>query len=355
MSPRDDVRPAVPELDLALIDGFSFLCRDDCGLCCFAEPRVRATERAALVRIAPAAEFVESDRGMFLASRSNGGSCNLLRDRRCTAHAVRPSPCREFPVTTHLGDRLQATLVLSCPGLDLTPLGGWRPGHLAHGNGLEAEVAAVRSRIDPATSRRLSQASRRRARVARTLGSEGRWVEEDDVRSELRASPPNPGAEVFPVEDPPAAEDGLDGLPLFFDGRDGPVALASDLGGWHLLELSAAGGVERVVGVVPPPTAKPSVTSDAAALLEGYVRYWLERDLLFGTTHLAMLESEVGNVTEWVTAELRSIAATVLARADVRARARYGERRTLTIDDVADGIRATDQDLLDRDSWGDRL
>jgi hypothetical protein len=191
--------------------------------------------------------------------------------------------------------------------------------------------------------------------VARTLGSEGRWVEEDDVRSQLRASPPTPGAEEFPVEDPPAAEDGLDGLPLFFDGRGGPVALASDLGGWHLLELSAAGGVERVVGVVPPPTAKPSVTPDAAALLEGYVRYWLERDLLFGTTHLAMLESEGGNVTEWVTAELRSIAATALARADVRARARYGERRALTVNDVADGIRATDQDLLDRDSWGDRL
>jgi Fe-S-cluster containining protein len=352
---RDSVPSAVPELDTTLLNGFGFACRDDCGLCCFAEPRVRTTERAALLRIAPEAEFVQGERGTFLASRPNGGACVVLQDRRCTAHRVRPSPCREFPVTTHLGARLQATLVLSCPGLDLAPLSGWRPGRRAGARGLEDEVAVVRSRVDRSTPRRMAEATRRRARVARTLRSAGRWVEEDGVREELRRDLPTPGSNDFPVEDPPSAEDGLDALPLFFDGRNGPVALAADLGGWHLLELSSAGGVERTVGVVPPPRARPETAPDATALLEGYLRYWLERDLLFGTTHLEMLESDTGTVTEWIAAELRAIGATTLARADVRARARYGERRRLTADDVRDGIRATDQDLLDRSSWGDRL
>jgi hypothetical protein len=192
-------------------------------------------------------------------------------------------------------------------------------------------------------------------RVERRLRSADRWIDEEDVRAELRRALPNPGPEDFPVEDPPAAEDGLGDLPLFFDGRPGPVALATDLGGWHLLELRPEGGVERTIGVVPPPTSAPSVTPGAAAVLDGYLRYWLERDLLFGTAHLAMLESESGSVTEWVAAELRYVGATVLARADVRARVRYGERRELTADDLRDGIRATDQDLLDRASWGDRL
>ncbi len=347
--------PTVPELDTALIDGFDFRCRDDCGLCCFAEPRVRASERAALLRIVPEVEFEESDRGTFLASRPDGGACGLLRELRCAAHAARPAPCREFPVTTHLGLRLQATVVLSCPGLELGGLPGWKPRHAPRATGLDQEVEAVRSRIDSTTARRLKESARRRDRIARDLRSNGRWVDEDDVRSTLRRDVPVPGADEFPVEDPPSAEQGLENLPLYFDHRAGPVGLAGDLGGWHLLELNPAGGVERAIGVVPPPTTPPAVSVEATELLRGYLRYWLERDHLFGTTHLAMLESDAGDVTEWVAAELRAIGATALARADVRARARYGERRTLSLDDVADGIRATDQDLLDRESWGDRL
>jgi Fe-S-cluster containining protein len=350
-----EVSPAVPELDTALVDGFSFACRDDCGLCCFARPRVRPFERAALLKIAPEAEFEKSEHGTFLASRPDGGACGLLEERRCTAHPARPAPCREFPVTTHLGVRVQATLVLSCPGLDLAPLVGWRPRPTGDGRGLDDELAAVRSRIDGAAARRLAEATRRRARIARALRSEGRWVEEQDVREELRRNLPVPGPEDFPVPEPPVPEDGLDALPLFFDGRAGPVGLASDLGGWHLLELRAGGGVERTIAVVPPPTTEPTATAEATALLEGYLRYWLERDLLFATTHLEMLESDSGNVTEWIADELREVGATALARADVRARARYGERRRLSADDVRDGIRATDQDLLDRDGWGDRL
>ncbi len=351
---RDAAR-ALPELDTALLDGFSFACRDDCGLCCFAEPRVRAPERAALLRIAPAAPFVERDGGSYLASRPDGGACGLLRARRCSAHGARPAPCREFPITVHLGLRLQATLVLSCPGLDLSPLSAARPGPSGGDLGLGPEVAAVRSRIDGTTARRIAEADRRRARVARTLRSEGRWVEEERVREELGRDPPTPTADDFPTEDPPTVDDGLDLLPLFFDGREGPVGLAAGSGGWHLLELRAEGGIERTVNVIPPPTEPPRVTAEAADLLRGYLRYWLRRDALFATTHLAMLELDGGNVTEWVAAELRAIGAITLARADVRARSRQGEPGRLTAEDLRDGIRATDSDLLDRPGWGDRL
>jgi Putative zinc- or iron-chelating domain len=351
------VAPAgeVPPLDLALLRGFAFTCRDDCGLCCYAEPRVRPQERGPLLQIAPETAWVHRADGEFLAARTDGGACQFLVDRRCTVHAVRPSPCREFPLTAHLGLRLQATMVLSCPGVDLTGLDGWRPGAPGPITGLDGELAALRARVDRTTARRMGEAARRRARIARRLERDGRWLEEDEVRSRLRRELPRPGAPEFPVGDPPSADDGLELLPLFFGGLRGPVALASGPGGWQLLELRADGGVERTIAIVPPPTTVPDTTSDGRATLDGYLRYWVERDELFGSVHAAMLESEEGSVEEWARAELRQIGAVVLARADVRARARLARPRPLTRDDVLDGIRATDQDLLDRETWGDRL
>ncbi len=165
-----------------------------------------------------------------------------------------------------------------------------------------------------------------------------------------------PPDDQFPVADPPSADDGLDLLPLFFDGRGAPVALARALGGWEFLELRPEGGVARSLGVVPPPDRAPSLEPNAARLLEGYLGYWLRRDALFGAVHLQMLRSaEAGTVTERVEGELEGIGALVLSRAEVRAKLRRGTVDRLSRSEVADGIRATDQDLLDRDSWGDRF
>jgi Fe-S-cluster containining protein len=343
-----------PPLDLELLDGFRFVCRDDCGLCCYAEPRVRPEEQRRLLSIEPSTRFAGEGPERFLAARPDGGACQFLRDRRCGVHEARPSPCQQFPITVHVGGRFQASLVLSCPGLDLGVLA---LGHdLTPGRpiGLDGEIRAARQRMSPASYRLQEEATRRRARIRRGLDRAGRWMEEEQVRNRLRGSSVRLEPPDFPVEDPPSAEEGLDRLPLFYAGTTGPLALASGLGAWELLELRPEGGVERMLDAVPPPTSVPSVDAAGRRVLEGYLDYWLRRDALFGHVHLEMLESDDGTVEEWVAEELRTIAALTLARAYVRARASRATTGSLTADDVLDGIRATDQDLLDRPSWGDR-
>lgn len=345
------------EIDVGLLDGFRFGCRPGCGLCCYAEPRVRIGERARLVQIVPEVEFIGQGPDRFVRSRGDGGACELLSENRCRAHTARPHPCREFPLTAHVGERLQATVVLSCPGVDLSALTRrYRGDETDRSPGFPEELAALRERVDASTRRRLEEASRRRRKIRRSLEAEGRWEDESEVRRTLEASVPRPSDEDFPVTDPPSAEDGLDRLPLYFDGRAAPVAIAAGLGGWELVELRPDGGVEELLGVVPPPDRLPRVEPDAFGLLDGYLGYWLRRDALFGAVHLAMARSRDGApVSAWVESELRSIGALVLARADVRARQRRGTVDRLSADDLAEGIRATDQDLLDRESWGDRF
>jgi len=354
MRPPSDTKNS--DLDLTLLEGFSFQCRPDCGLCCYASPRVTLDERRRLIAIAPTVEVVAHGDYRFLASHPDGGSCQFLRNHRCSVHDARPSPCRTFPIDVHVGERLQATLVLSCPGLDLSVLRSapnGRPGLPVRG--LEPEIAAVRERIPADLAARLERSSKRRRRLARSLEHEGRWTPEAEVRSRLRSHLPLPGASDFDLEEPPSVSDGLEHLPLFFDARPGPVAIARALGGWELLELRAGGGVARTLGVYPPPGRPPRLTSGAEKLLEGYLRYWLERDLLFGSVLLEMVESDEGDVGSWIETELRSIGAMTLARASTRARLLGGDDRELGPDDVERGIRATDQDLLDRPTWGERL
>ncbi|MGP8078033.1 MAG: YkgJ family cysteine cluster protein [Thermoplasmata archaeon] len=345
-----------PSLDVSLLAGFSYACRPGCGLCCYAEPLLAPAERAALLRILPEAPVVARDRAEFIRSHPDGGACRLLEGNRCRAHAVRPSACREFPLTAHVGQRLQATVVLTCPGVDLEVLEGYRgPEGAAPPHGFDTELVALRGRVDPSVQPRLDASERRRRRIARALGAEGRWEEEDAVRRRLRDRLPMPSAEDYPAEGPPSEEDGVELLPLVFDGRAGPVAFASGLGGWELLELRPTGGFERSLGVVPPPSRPPPVAEEAARLLSGYLRYWLERDLLFGAVHLAMTEGREGSVTDWVAAELERIGALTLSRAHALAAGRRGDVGRLSKEDVRDGIRATDQDLLDRATWGSRL
>jgi Fe-S-cluster containining protein len=352
----NEAEPATPELDIALLAGFRFRCRPDCGLCCYATPRVEPDERERLVQIAPEASFVGRVPDRFLAARPEGGACQFLHENRCAVHDARPHPCREFPVAVHVGTRLQATVVLSCPGIEPEGLLGPGTDAAEAPESLRPELTAIRERLDATTARRLGEAARRRRRAQRALERSGRWESEEAVRDRLRHDLPRPGAREFPVEEPPEAGVGLDRLPLYFDGRRAPVAIAVALGGWELLELRESGGVARSIGVVPPPNRPPAVDDRGERLLERYLDYWLRRDALFGTVHLAMLESSDGSpVGDWVSAELRAIGATVLARADVRARSRGRSAGVLREADVWDGIQATDQDLLDRPTWGDRL
>jgi Fe-S-cluster containining protein len=347
--------PTVPPLDLEPLRGFRYACRPGCGLCCYAEPRVLAHERARLLQIQPEAEFARRGPFEFLAAHPDGGACRLLGANRCRAHAARPQPCREFPVMVHVGSRLQATIVLSCPGVELDSLGSTGASPPLAPDAFETELAAVRGRLDSSVARRLEAAGRRRRRLAGILERQGRWEEETDVRERLGSLIPRPSDADFPAEDPPRTDDGIENLPLFYDGRAAPVAISSGLGGWELHELSPSGGFARSLGVIPPPDRAPPVSSEGTKLLEGYLRYWLARDAFFGSLHLEMMDAIDGTVDEWALRELRAIGALTVARAAVRAKAGRGDAGPLSEADIASGIRATDQDLLDRASWGERL
>jgi Fe-S-cluster containining protein len=345
-----------PRLDTTLLRGFRFACRPACGLCCFAEPRADPAERQELLRIAPATEFVESGAAGYVRARPDGGACGLLEDLRCRAHTARPHPCREFPIHVHVGSRLQASLILSCPGVDLDHLGAKTPfARRPPPVGVESELASVEHRVGIGITRRLTEAGRRRGRIVRALEREGRWVDEEAVRQQFRSNVPRPMADDYPVTDPPSSEDGLERLPLFFDGRPGPVALSSGLGGWEALELRPSGGVEHHLGVIPPPDTPPPLSPEAEELLAGYLRYFLERDLLFASVLPRMAGAGEGTLTEWVERELRDIGATVVSRAVVRTKLTGGASDLVTGPALVAGIRATDQERMDVPTWGDRL
>ena len=254
-----------------------------------------------------------------------------------------------------MGYRLQATIVLSCPGIDLGPLSTRRDGSTTAGfEGLDAEVRAVRTRIDSTIRHRIEAAGRRGRRLERALRAEGRWDDDESVRARLRSQLPRLGAKDFPVEDPPELSEGWERLPLFFDGRSAPLAFARQIGGWEVWQLAPDGGGETL-GVFPPPERPPSLEPRAERLLDSYLRYVIERDVFLASAHLDALEGEDGTVAEWAEIGLGALGAMVLARGAVRAKIRGSGEGVLAERDVADGIRATDMDWLDRPTWGDRL
>lgn len=350
-----DPRAVTAALDLDLVRGFRFACRPDCGLCCYAEPRVEPNEAAGLLQIAPATSFRRHGRDRFLSARPEGGACQFLVDGRCRVHAARPHPCREYPLTAHVGRRLQATVILSCPGIDLASLRTGGPaGALPSPEGLAAEVASLAERVDAGTAARQAAAVRRGRKVERRLAEEGRWIDDDAVRADLGAAVPLPDAALFPPPEPPSRDEGLERLPFYFDERRGPVAVARALGGWELLELAPEGGA-RSLGVVVPPERPPGLDASGRELLEGYLRYVLARDAFLASVHLEMLEARDGSVRDWAESALLELGAEVLGRASGRAKLAGRDGRELTERDVERGIRATDQDWLDRPTWGDRL
>ncbi len=346
---------SAPQLDIALLAGFRFSCLPGCGLCCFTSPRLEGDDERHLRDVAPDSRVVFEDGVRRLSARPDGGACQFLRDLRCSVHGARPAPCREFPISVHVGSRLQATVVLSCPGLSLDPLaglGGNSP--VPASSGLDAELSAVRDRLTPAAMRRRAESERRGRRIARTLERQGRWVAEEEVRRQLRGRRLLPTVAEFSRTDPPEKEEGLEFLPLYYDGRPGPVALAQGLGGWEALEVRPeGGGLPLAVGV--PPDTLPTLDEGAETVLSGYLRYWLERDAFLAATHIEMLSRPMGTVVEVALEDLHAIASTVLARGAFRAKLRGEDGTRLARADVERGIRATDQDWLDRPTWGARL
>ena len=344
------------DLDLRLLTVGRFRCRPDCALCCFATPAASPSEVVAIREFDPATPWLAGS-GPFrlVASRPHGGACHFLSDLRCRAHAVRPLPCQEFPVTVHLGARPQASLVLSCPGLDVTGLDGWPRGAPATGgaSGLDTEVAAVRremERTDTPPRQRRAKASWHRA-ATRQFGRT--WeANVESLRSRLRdhadATAESAGA---PAPLPPFDGE-VDQLPLFHDERHGRVALGEHPAGWAFLAVAPEGSPPSPLGVVPAPPAEIALEPDGHRLLTSYLRYWVDRDAWFGWALGASPEPGEPPLARILAADLAEIAVTVKSRGWARARLDGRTPTRLGPQDIAAGIRATDADYLDRPTVG---
>ncbi len=346
-----------PAVDTELLDGFQFACRPGCALCCFTTPAVSPEERPRLLAIAPSVPLVEGEGGFtYVRSRPEGGACHLLSGLRCSAHPARPFPCRTYPITVYLGRRAQASLVLSCPGVDLKRLARapLRPAPSALG--LDDELAVARAELGrPATRRREDRARGEVERAIRRLEREGRWGELEPIRHHSVGEALRHGSAEFPAPPPPTREQGVENLPLLFDATHGRIALAGSAEGWSVLRLREEGGPGPLLGTYPAPERRPSLDAPAQALLHGYVEYAARRDQLVGQLLLPLAEDPGLSLAEAMEEELCAVAADVLTRAAVLAHlnGRGGER--LDEELVAYGIRATDAELLDRPLVGEIL
>ena len=345
--------------DFRLVGGFRFRCLPGCGLCCYTAPAVAPSERSRLIQLDPEVPLQERPGGWSnIASRPDGGACHFLRGERCGCHAVRPVTCAEFPLTVHVAERAQVAVVLTCPGVDLSPLTRWGDGatpgdpHRDLASEVEAIIQEV-ARAEAAGELRLA-ASRRR-QVERRLGRAGRWQSEEEVRGLLRARV----ARLIPSEiaagEYPDEEEELEMLPMFFEPTKGRVVWRAHPAGVEFLTLRETGGIESHLEVLDPPARSPGLATDATTLLEGYLQYLLDRDSTIGMAYERMMSGAIGLPDEIVGMDLRFIAGQVLRMATLRRALVTGTRGALTLGDIENGIRATDMDILDRPTVGLRL
>ncbi len=287
----------------------------------------------------------------MIPARPDGGACRFLRQERCTVHSARPFPCREYPLSVHGADRWQATVVLTCPGVNVDGLEGWvRTGAPDSApEGFTEELGAVRAELASAAPSILDAAGRR---WHRALRSEGIGPDPGSVarlRATVWEARPFPTDEHLRQIDLPEGDEGLAQLPLYFDAARGRVAIAASVDGAELLTLRESGGIGESLARYPTPSRLPVLGAEARALLEGYLGYVLQRDAFLG----AVLEArEEGELAERLGEELRRVGADVISRAVWRAQLGGRDGGRLDADQIWDGIRATDADLLDRPTVG---
>jgi Fe-S-cluster containining protein len=351
---RGPVREAAPAVDFELLRGFRFACRPDCGLCCYAEPAADVPERQRLIAIEPTLSWREEDSLLArIAARPDGGACQLLEACRCRAHEARPYPCRAYPIHVHLGERAQASLVLSCPGIGLEALVSPEgPSGALPGSGLDAELAAVRAEARSAPLGELLRDSGRRfERALRRAGVSRREFEEvrrsvADLRlperTESELSPPGPDA---PLEELPL---------LWLPGRGVLLLSSHEDGSYEPLAARERGGVADRLGRYTPPELEPDLDEGGRSLLDGYLRYLLRRDQ-YPWSVLHAFDPEEEELETAMRRSLGDVRGELLARASILAQLGGGTGARLRAEEVGRGVRAIDSDLLDRPSGGLQL
>jgi hypothetical protein len=294
-----------------------------------------------------------------VALQGTGGACGLLADRRCRLHADRPTPCRLFPIHVHFGDSVQATLVLSCPGVDLTILAagaGFDPPSAPPGVLQEERRTLMEFRRSVEFRSVLEWAVEDHEILRSRYRGRSHPSEETDRRAQWVRSPPMPSKEDFPAAVGPSEEDGLELLPIFHHATHGIVGLSESGGQVDLLALSPRGGVADRLGTYALPDRPPRLEGDGGRLLRGYLGLLARRDSFADGVRFEWAEergrSDLFGLFE---ESLRGAAATVLTRSTLRAMLDGRPGGVLDAEDVAAGIRATDAEILDRPVIGRNL
>jgi Fe-S-cluster containining protein len=341
-----------PAIDTLLLQGFDFACRPGCGLCCYATPAASPAEQQRLLQLDPKVKFVGGSGGFRLVpARAEGGACRFLARERCTVHDARPFPCREYPLSIHIGARWQASLVLTCPGVTASDISRWAGSGVPPGSatGIAAELEAVQREADSADAAVFQGAARRWHRALRSEGIEAAPAGLDRLRSEVADQGTFPRDNDLRGLELPYASEGLALLPLFFDPRFGRVALGASGKGVELLQLRETGGTQEVLAQFPPPARLPRLAPEARTALEGYLAYVLRRDAFVGSV---LEDGGDAPLADRLAGALRSVGIDTIARAVWRAQLAGGDGGHLRLAELWDGIRATDADLLDRPTVG---
>jgi Fe-S-cluster containining protein len=313
------------------------------------------------VQLDPDLVLAEDDTGWLgIAEQGPGGACGLLSETRCQHHADRPSPCRLFPLHLHAGRTVQATLVLGCPGVELDPLmdaPGAGPKGPPRSTGLREELAWLdHLAATDELAGLFEEAQLDHAEAAQRSRGRSHPAEEPEARVRWATHPPPVRAAEFPVPEGPGEDDGLEALPLFHHPLHGIVALSESAGRVDLLALSARGGISDRLGSYPVPDRLPRLTPPAQQLLDGYLRLLVRRDAFADGVRLQVLDRR--NPLDFLDIfeqELRDAGALVLSRSVLRAMLDGRPGGLLDLEDIANGVRATDAELLDRPVVGRNL
>jgi len=345
--------------DYRLVAGFRFRCLPGCGLCCYTTPAVAPAERSRLIQLDPEVPLLEARGGWAnVASRPEGGACYFLREGRCACHASRPATCAEFPLTAYVSDRVQVSVVLSCPGVELAPLLrlGEDSSAGALSGDLASEIETVNSEVARAeASGQLRSVAQRRRQVERRLSRAGLWQSEGEIRERIQGQLDHFIPSELTDDDSPDEESELEALPIFYEPSLGRVVWRRHPGGVEFLSIRESGGIAAHLEVLVPPTRSPPLADGARTMLRGYLQYLLDRDATIGVAYDRLLRGEPDSPELVVARDLQDTAGQVIRLATLR-RALVSDRRgELLVQDLEDGIRATDMDILDRPTTGLRL
>ncbi len=147
-------------IDTTELQNKSYVCLDNCAMCCLCQPELSEDELARLKKHGLTAgltrEHIQgytTDQPTAIKLQGGNGACHFLKDRRCTIHEQRPAFCRQFPVHVHALHRIQLNGNLSCRGITL---GG--NTLLKHGEEILSNISEeMKSQVLDEVEQRLSQ------------------------------------------------------------------------------------------------------------------------------------------------------------------------------------------------------